>query len=38
MIIFFGMRQIKDIQLSKFILNCVNILSAKFDFDKVKQD
>jgi len=30
----FGMRQLKGLKLSQIILKYVNILSAKFDFEK----
>jgi len=34
----FGLRQLKGLKLSQIILKYVNILSAKFDFQKVKQN
>jgi len=34
----FGMRQLKSLKLSQVILKYVNILPAKFDFEKVKQN
>jgi len=34
----FGMRQLKGLKLSQIILKYVNILPAKFDFEKVKQN
>jgi len=34
----FGMRQLKYLQLSQIILKYVNILPAKFDLKKVKQN
>jgi len=33
----FGKRQLKGLKLSQIILKYVNILPAKFDFEKVKQ-
>jgi len=34
----FGMRQLKGLKLSQIILKYLNILPAKFDFEKVKQN
>jgi len=34
----FGMRQLKCLKFSQIILKYVNILPAKFDFEKVKQN
>jgi len=34
----FGMRQLKGLKLSQIILKYVNILPAKFEFEKVKQN
>jgi len=34
----FGRRQLKGLTLSQVIFHCVNILPAKFDFEKVKQN
>jgi len=34
----FVMRQLKGLKLPQIILTYVNILSAKFDFEKVKQN
>jgi len=33
-----GMRQLKCLKLSQIILKCVNILPAKFEFEKVKRN
>jgi len=38
MIYMFGMRQLKGLKLSQIILQYVNILPAKFDIEKVKQN
>jgi len=34
----FGMRQLKGLKLSQILLKYVNILPAKFAFEKVKQN
>jgi len=38
MIYMFGTRQMKSLKLSQIILKYVDIISAKFDCEKVKQN